>query len=229
MKRTLKVFLILLFIFSGTVITYASEGDDCGCDENLTGYIVGREIQTSRGIIHAITEPLFPRENENFILRLELSYWEKDPEELTFTIHRGNYIQEITLNSKNDFIAELSFERGNYHIMYNNDDAYAFMLPVRPNTKSYEMLFIFLSLIPLMYNLYRKRSYKIVSTVIYIGFITTLYFLLFGIPVASLNLGSVSMRYIWWTVLPLSIWLFGKLWCEICPLKIIGRAAEKVI
>ncbi len=49
-----------------------------------------------------------------------------------------------------------------------------------------------------------------------------LYFAFTGNPHGELNFATVFTWRLWWALLPLSLFLFGKIWCAICPLAVLS-------
>ncbi len=78
--------------------------------------------------------------------------------------------------------------------------------------------------------LLRSRWYPKVlqiPTLIFFGFIV--YFFFFGPLSYSRNPGSVLAWTLWWPLVPLTFILFGRLWCVICPLPLIGDFIQKFV
>jgi polyferredoxin len=55
-----------------------------------------------------------------------------------------------------------------------------------------------------------------------VGFGLILYFAFTGNPHGELNFATVFTWRLWWALLPLSLFLFGKVWCAICPLALLS-------
>ncbi len=53
------------------------------------------------------------------------------------------------------------------------------------------------------------------------------YFAFTGNPHGENNLATVLTWRVWWALLPLSLLLFGKLWCAICPLAVLSDLTQK--
>ncbi len=53
-----------------------------------------------------------------------------------------------------------------------------------------------------------------------------LYFAFTGNPHGELNFATVLTWRVWWALLPLSLFLFGKLWCAICPLAVLSDLTQ---
>ncbi len=66
-----------------------------------------------------------------------------------------------------------------------------------------------------------------IPTLIFFGFIV--YFFFFGPLSYSKNPGSILAWTLWWPLVPLTFILFGRLWCVICPLPIIGDFIQRFI
>lgn len=54
-----------------------------------------------------------------------------------------------------------------------------------------------------------------------------LWFSFFGNPHGELNFATVLTWRVWWALLPLSLFAFGKVWCAICPLATLSDLAQK--
>lgn len=61
-----------------------------------------------------------------------------------------------------------------------------------------------------------------------ITFALIIFFSFMGNPHGELNFATVFTWRLWWALLPLSLFLFGKLWCAICPLATLGDLAQKI-
>lgn len=60
-----------------------------------------------------------------------------------------------------------------------------------------------------------------------IFFIFIIYFFFFGSATYSKNPGAILSWTLWWPLLPLTFILFGRIWCTICPLPLIGDFFQK--
>jgi ferredoxin len=52
---------------------------------------------------------------------------------------------------------------------------------------------------------------------------------LFGSTVVADNVGSTIVWIIWWPLLPLSYFLFSRLWCTVCPYPVVGEWFQRLI
>ncbi|MEK6839846.1 MAG: 4Fe-4S binding protein, partial [Nanoarchaeota archaeon] len=66
-----------------------------------------------------------------------------------------------------------------------------------------------------------------IPTLIFFGFIV--YFFFFGPLSYAKNPGNILAWTLWWPLVPLTFILFGRLWCAICPLPIIGDFIQKFV
>ncbi|MBI4441722.1 4Fe-4S binding protein [Candidatus Woesearchaeota archaeon] len=66
-----------------------------------------------------------------------------------------------------------------------------------------------------------------IPTVIFFGFIV--YYFFFGPLAYANNPGSVLSWTLWWPLVPLTFIMFGRLWCVLCPLPIIGDFVQKFV
>lgn len=55
-----------------------------------------------------------------------------------------------------------------------------------------------------------------------------LYFAFTGNPHGELNFATVFTWRLWWALLPLSLFLVGKIWCAICPLAVLSDLTQKI-
>src|SRR3989338_8044424 len=66
-----------------------------------------------------------------------------------------------------------------------------------------------------------------IPTVVFFGFIV--YYLFFGSSSYDKNPASILAWTLWWPLVPLTFILFGRLWCAICPLPLIGDFIQKFV
>jgi len=64
-----------------------------------------------------------------------------------------------------------------------------------------------------------------IPTFVLFGFI--LYYFFFGSIFYAKNPGSILAWTLWWPLIPLTFILFGRMWCLICPLPLIGDFLQK--
>lgn len=55
-----------------------------------------------------------------------------------------------------------------------------------------------------------------------------LYFAFAGNPHGELNFATVFTWRLWWALLPISLFLAGKVWCAICPLAVLSDLTQKL-
>ncbi len=73
------------------------------------------------------------------------------------------------------------------------------------------------------------RWYPIVFQIAGLGaFALILYFAFTGNPHGELNFATVFTWRLWWALLPLSLFLLGKIWCAVCPLAVLSDFAQKI-
>ncbi|MBS3148670.1 4Fe-4S binding protein [Candidatus Woesearchaeota archaeon] len=78
--------------------------------------------------------------------------------------------------------------------------------------------------------LMKSRAYPLMLQIpTFIFFIFIFYFFFFGSLSYSRNPGSILAWTLWWPLVPLTFILFGRIWCVICPLPIIGDFVQKFI
>lgn len=80
-----------------------------------------------------------------------------------------------------------------------------------------------------MQKLMRSKRYPLVlqlPTFVFFGFIV--YYFFFGATRYADNPGSILSWTLWWPLVPLTFILFGRLWCLICPLPIVGDVIQKI-
>ena len=64
-----------------------------------------------------------------------------------------------------------------------------------------------------------------IPTLFFFGFI--IYFFFFGSASYAKNPGSVLAWTLWWPLVPLTFILFGRIWCVICPIPLVGEFFQK--
>src|SRR3990172_7884202 len=82
----------------------------------------------------------------------------------------------------------------------------------------------------LIKNLFKSRWYPLIfvlpTTIIFAVLLTQLFF---GNPQPSNNFGSVMVWILLWPVLPVLYFMFGRLWCSICPLSRVSDEVQKKV
>lgn len=52
---------------------------------------------------------------------------------------------------------------------------------------------------------------------------------LFGPPEFDKNIGATVVWILWWPLLPISFFLFSRLWCTVCPYPVVGEWFQKLV
>jgi hypothetical protein len=75
----------------------------------------------------------------------------------------------------------------------------------------------------------RSRAYPLAfQAIASIAFLLILWFAFTGNPHGELNFGTVLSWRLWWALLPLSFFAFGKAWCAICPLALLSDLTNRL-
>lgn len=78
-------------------------------------------------------------------------------------------------------------------------------------------------MVSLLNKLLKSKYYPVVFQVITIAvFSYIISALLFGPTETGENFGSTITWILWWPLLPITLFLFGRIWCAICPFATIG-------
>lgn len=84
--------------------------------------------------------------------------------------------------------------------------------------------------VKLIKSLLKSRWYPLIfvlpTTIIFIVLLSQLFF---GNPESSNNFGSVMVWILLWPVLPILYFMFGRLWCSICPLSRVSDEVQKKV
>ena len=75
-----------------------------------------------------------------------------------------------------------------------------------------------------------SRLYPLVLQVpflILFGLIT--YFGFFGTIRPGRNFGTVMTWTLWWPILPITLFLFGRVWCAVCPLATVSSLVQRIV
>ncbi|MBI4146982.1 4Fe-4S binding protein [Candidatus Woesearchaeota archaeon] len=82
----------------------------------------------------------------------------------------------------------------------------------------------------LVSKLMKSRLYPAILQVpTLIFFVFIIYFFFFGPLSYSQNPGSVLAWTLWWPLVPLTFILFGRIWCVVCPIPLVGEFFQKFI
>jgi ferredoxin len=83
--------------------------------------------------------------------------------------------------------------------------------------------------IPLVSRIFRSRYFPGVLEVGgLVVFAVVMVALLFGTTVVADNVGSTIVWILWWPLLPLSYFVFSRLWCSTCPFPVVGKWFQKL-
>jgi ferredoxin len=79
-----------------------------------------------------------------------------------------------------------------------------------------------------MRRLLTRRGWPLLPQVaVALALVATVVLLAFGHENPELNPGMYLIWSLWWPVLPLSFIAFGRIWCAVCPVSLLGDRAER--
>jgi len=83
---------------------------------------------------------------------------------------------------------------------------------------------------PTLEGLLRARGFPgLIQYLVLLLFLLLMLWAFMGSPLASRNPATLTVWSLWWPLLPLSFFLFGRLWCAVCPLGTVGDVAQKAL